>query len=83
MANEVALERENIQSVEGVIGEVKMFAGNVIPDNWLICDGATYKTKDKTGLFEAVGYKFGGSDGLFKVPEIEALKGVQYIICSR
>lgn len=40
------------------------------PDNFLLCDGASYSTTTYAELFAVIGYKFGGAGGNFNVPQI-------------
>ena len=70
------------EKVDGFVGEVKMFAGEPAPSNWLLCNGKTYRTEDHPALFAQIGYQYGGGDNYFKVPNIAPQNGVQYIIFS-
>lgn len=81
ISDDTELEVVDLEKVDGFVGEVKLFAGDSIPDNWLVCDGAKYSKNDKEELFSIIEYNYGGSDGQFQVPEIEAINGVHYIIC--
>lgn len=48
-----------------------MYGGSTAPTGWTLCDGATYNTTDPVyaGLYNIIGYKFGGSGTTFKVPD--------------
>ena len=35
---------------------------------WLLCDGSSYQKSDYPNLFNEIGYKFGGSENNFNVP---------------
>jgi microcystin-dependent protein len=50
------------------IGEIKMYAGDTAPTNWLFCNGASLATAAYTSLFGIIGYKFGGSGANFNLP---------------
>ncbi|MBC18195.1 MAG: hypothetical protein CL942_14230 [Desulfovibrio sp.] len=52
----------------GVLGH---FAGDVIPAGVraLVRDGAEYNTADYPELFNVIGYTYGGSGGVFNVPD--------------
>ncbi|MBL3658954.1 phage tail protein [Fulvivirga sediminis] len=65
----------------GVVGEVKMFAGRDIPKNWLSCDGSLYDKVEMSNLYKGIGNQYGVEGEKFRVPNLESLKGVVYIIC--
>ena len=75
--------REEKFQLKGDVGEVKMFAGKFLPENWLKCDGQTYKVVEKRALFDIIDYQYGGEGGSFKVPKIDSLSGIDYIICEK
>lgn len=52
------------------IGTVIYSARLTVPDNFLLCDGASYATADYPDLFDAIGYTFGGSGANFNVPDL-------------
>lgn len=60
------------------IGSVIGFAGSVLSDNVLLCDGSTYLIADYPQLFDAIGYLYGGSGDSFSVPNLgsRAIVGV-------
>jgi microcystin-dependent protein len=53
-------------------GTVVPFAGVVIPDGWVRCDGAAYPSSDPryAALFAAIQNSFGGGVGTFGVPDL-------------
>src|SRR5690349_21962879 len=53
------------------LGEIRMFAGNAIPKNWMACDGTILKVAEHTDLFSVVGTIYGG-DGTytFGIPDL-------------
>ena len=55
----------------GQAGMVVQFAGaaSKVPPHWLLCDGSEYDCSAYPNLFNAIGYKYGGSGGKFKVPD--------------
>jgi microcystin-dependent protein len=74
--NDLALIDAQVwQNEQGVapVGAVVMFAGGVIPVNWLLCNGASLAT---TGiyakLFAVLQYAFGGSGANFNLPNLVA-----------
>jgi microcystin-dependent protein len=50
-------------------GVVVAYDGDVLPVGWLWCDGAEYNVADFIGLFNAIGYKHGGSGAKFRVED--------------
>jgi microcystin-dependent protein len=62
---------KEINMSDTVLGEIKLFAGNIEPPGWLFCDGRLLRISDHMALFEVVGNSFGG-DGLttFGIPDL-------------
>ena len=54
-----------------LLGEIKLFAGNIEPPGWLFCDGRLLLISDHIALFEVVGNSYGGN-GLttFGIPDL-------------
>ncbi|MDC3104026.1 tail fiber protein [Flavobacteriales bacterium] len=46
-------------------GTVQAFAGEIIPDGWMLCDGSAISRTDYDDLFEVIGEKYGTGDGTF------------------
>lgn len=79
-----AVERAN-EMLEGMLifpfnplppGRIETFAGSVIPDGWLLCDGGSYAETDFPELFAAIGATFGGGAGNFNVPDMRNRVGI-------
>ncbi len=53
------------------LGEIRLFAGDYVPQGWSSCDGTTLSIQDNSELFEAVGKAYGG-DGFttFALPNL-------------
>ena len=49
-------------------GDLKISARDNAEPGWLKCDGTEYSVYDYVNLHEAIGFKFGGSGTMFKVP---------------
>jgi microcystin-dependent protein len=47
--------------MEGMIGEIRLFAGNFAPKNWSFCNGATINITANTALFSILGTTYGGN----------------------
>jgi microcystin-dependent protein len=54
-----------------ILGEIKMVM-NKIPNNYLLCDGASISTTDYSDLFNLIGYTYGGSGNTFNLPNFES-----------
>lgn len=60
-------------SVINPAGVVQMYAGTVIPDGWLQCNGAQVAIEDYPQLYAAIGDTYGiaVTDGNFVLPDLE------------
>jgi microcystin-dependent protein len=47
--------------MDGVIGEIRMFAGNFEPGNWAFCNGQLLPISQNTALFSILGTVYGGN----------------------
>jgi microcystin-dependent protein len=56
--------------MDGFLGEVKLFAGNFAPQNWVFCQGQTLNINMYTALWSIIGNTYGG-DGVrtFMLPD--------------
>jgi microcystin-dependent protein len=52
------------------IGTIIDFAGNIIPEGYLNCNGQSYAISLHTALFNVIGYTWGGSGSNFNVPDL-------------
>ena len=61
----------NPASMEGMIGEVRMFAGNFAPRSWAKCEGQLLPISSNSALFSILGTTYGG-DGrtTFALPDL-------------
>ncbi|HEY9176495.1 MAG TPA: tail fiber protein [Flavipsychrobacter sp.] len=59
--------------MEGTLGEVKLWAGYFIPENWVACEGQLLMIPDYTALYSLMGTVYGG-DGrtTFGLPDLRA-----------
>lgn len=57
--------------MEGILGEIRAFAGNFAPVNWLICNGSQQPIDRYQALFALLGTTYGG-DGVasFALPDL-------------
>jgi microcystin-dependent protein len=63
---------------EGLIGEVKLFAGNFAPRGWAFCEGQLLAINSHQALFSILGTTYGG-DGrtTFALPDLRGRVPVQ------
>ena len=63
--------------MEGLIGEVKVFAGNFAPRTWAFCHGQIYSIADNQALYSIIGTFYGG-DGrnTFGLPDLRGRSAV-------
>jgi hypothetical protein len=54
-----------------ITGTVVMYAGSILPNGYLWCDGSTYSTATYPALFAIIGYTYGGSVANFNVPDLQ------------
>lgn len=53
------------------LGEIRMFAGNYNPEDWILCNGQSLSVQQNQALFSLIGVTYGG-DGVntFNVPDL-------------
>lgn len=57
--------------MEGTIGEVRLFAGNFAPQNWMFCQGQILPIAQNTALFSVLGVTYGGNGTVnFALPDL-------------
>ena len=59
--------------VQGIpIGVVQAYAGNTVPDGWLLCDGSSVSRTDYAELYSVIGDTYGAGDGstTFDLPNL-------------
>jgi len=54
------------------IGVVNPYAGGVVPNGWLVCDGSAVSRSDYAALFAVIGTSYGGGNGstTFNIPNL-------------
>ena len=53
-----------------IIGEIKMYAGLILPPNYLWCDGSPLYIGNYTDLFNVIGFTYGGGGNFFNLPNL-------------
>lgn len=57
--------------MEGMIGEINLFAGTFAPKNWAFCQGQTIAIASNTALFSILGVTYGGNGTTnFQLPNL-------------
>ncbi len=81
--NQPFYTEEEGQIMEGCLGEVKLFAGSFIPENWSLCDGKELLIDEHPDLYKVLKNKYGGTENhTFKLPLIDIPFQLNYIICT-
>ncbi len=63
--------------MEGMIGEIRMFAGNFAPKSWAFCSGQTVNIASNTALFSILGTTYGGNGTTtFALPDLRGRMAV-------
>jgi microcystin-dependent protein len=58
--------------MEGVIGQIVLFAGNFAPRNWAFCNGQILAIAQNTALFSILGTTYGGNgQTTFGLPNLQ------------
>jgi prepilin-type processing-associated H-X9-DG protein len=53
------------------VGEIRIFAGNFAPANWLFCDGSVLPISEYETLFQLIGTTYGGDgQNTFALPDL-------------
>jgi microcystin-dependent protein len=56
---------------EGYIAEIRLFAGNFAPQNWMLCNGQMLPISQYTALFSLLGTYYGGNgQTTFGLPDL-------------
>ena len=66
---------EFIQALASIlvpVGCVQAYAGNTLPDGWLLCDGSAISRTDYANLYSVIGDTYGAGDGTstFNLPNL-------------
>ena len=63
--------------MEGMIGEIRMFAGNFAPKSWAFCSGQILSISSNTALFSILGTYYGGNGTTtFALPDLRGRMAV-------
>ncbi len=66
-----AISTAQAQGMEAFLGEVKIFTGDIVPQDWALCHGQSLSIEKNQALFAVLGTTFGG-DGrtTFALPDL-------------
>jgi microcystin-dependent protein len=68
----LAGECDNVPA-NNIIGEIKIYTSETLPDGWLLCDGASYLIESYPELYAVIGDIWGlfsADEGYFYVPDL-------------
>ena len=79
-SNAMTVDWDGVPTFYGMAGEIKMWAGDKIPNRWLLCDGSEVSKTDYPYLYEAIGDLWGvpNSSSNFKLPNLAGNVPVGY-----
>lgn len=70
-SNEVNRMNQLRDSSEQLIGEIRLFAFDSVPDGWMPCEGQILSVNENHELFSVIGNQFGGKYGItFGLPNL-------------
>lgn len=52
------------------VGEIKSFAGDFLPQGWLLCDGSSYSSSQYAALCSVITFGYQPMPATFKVPDL-------------
>jgi len=57
--------------MDAFIGEIRLFAFGLTPEDWVVCDGSSLQTDKYAALYSVIGDRFGASrPGMFALPNL-------------
>lgn len=79
-SNAMTVDWDGVPTFYGMAGEIKMWAGDTIPNGWLLCDGSEVSKTDYPELYAAIGNLWGtpNSSSNFKLPNLAGKAPVGY-----
>lgn len=54
------------------LGEIRLYAGSIIPDGWHACDGSSIQTMQNQALYSLIGTTYGGTSTAFCLPDLRS-----------
>ena len=70
---------DDVKNTVGIpVGSVMYYTATTIPAGWLECNGAAIGTTAYAVLFDKIGYSYGGTGNLFRLPDLrgEFIRGL-------
>lgn len=70
----IAAENSNNQYLQALsyvaVGTIYPFAGQTVPETFMLCDGSALDKTEYAELFSVIGYTFGGEGDIFNLPDL-------------
>jgi len=68
----IRLALSGVLEDEVPVGTIVLFAGSVVPEGWLLCDGSAVSRTQYARLFQVIGTTYGAGDGstTFNLPNL-------------
>ncbi len=58
---------------EGLLGEIRAFASDTVPEGWMACNGQKIQIRDNPAHFSLLGIDYGGNGNTtFALPDLRA-----------
>jgi len=69
----IRLALSGVLEDEVPVGTIVLFAGSVVPEGWLLCDGSAVSRTKYARLFQVIGTAYGAGDGstTFNLPNLK------------
>lgn len=61
----------------GTAGEIRMYAGSIVPENWKLCEGQQLSKAQFQELFNVIGTTYGGMGDNFNLPDMRGRLAVE------
>lgn len=72
--NVATTSQASLVSFSGLVGEIKLYASDILPVGWLLCDGSYYNISDYPNLYSVIGASFATASpppvSTFRVPNL-------------
>lgn len=73
----IAVQNSNNQYLQSIsyvaVGTIFPYAGISAPDSFMLCDGSELDVNEYADLFNVIGYTYGGSGDVFKIPDLRGM----------
>ncbi|MGK0390138.1 MAG: microcystin-dependent protein [Maribacter sp.] len=67
----------NVGESEPMLGEIRLFAGDYVPEGWALCDGEMLEIDEYRELYKVIGDTYGGdTEDFFGLPDLRGRAAV-------